>query len=162
MNIFYLDNDVNKCAEYHCDKHIVKMTLETAQLLCSAHWVVGGQAPYKLAHKNHPCSIWVRSSLSNYIYLCNLGLALCSEYEYRYNKIHKSKSVISWCLTNLPDLKDIGLTPPALAMPEQYKSSDPVKAYRNYYIYEKSFAKWKFRSIPFWYYKGHNFSLTNN
>jgi hypothetical protein len=151
MNIFYLDIDVNNCAEYHCDKHIVKMTLETAQLLCSAHWVCGGQAPYKLAHKNHPCSVWVRSSLSNYLYLCRLGIALCKEYEFRYNKIHKSYSVIKWCFDNLPDLDDVGFTPPALAMPEQYKTPDPVQSYRQYYIYEKNFAKWKYRNTPFWY-----------
>jgi hypothetical protein len=153
MNIFYLDNDVERCAEYHCDKHIVKMTLETAQLLCSAHWVNGSEAPYKLAHKNHPCSIWVRSSLSNYIYLCNLGLALCYEYQYRYKKTHKSQAVIEWCLNNPPELSDFGFTSPALAMPEQYKSNDPVKSYRDYYINEKTFAKWKSRDIPFWFNK---------
>ena len=65
MNIFVLDNDPFKAAEYQCDKHVVKMVLETAQLLCSAHET----APYKRTHYNHPCAIWTRSSLSNYMWL---------------------------------------------------------------------------------------------
>ena len=73
MNIFFLDNDIRKCAIYHCDKHVVKMTLETAQLLCGVHHIIGGDAPYKLSHKNHPCSIWARESLSNYMLLSELG-----------------------------------------------------------------------------------------
>jgi len=63
MNIFFLDFDTEKCAKYHCDKHVVKMILETAQLLCGTHWVIGSEAPYKLSHKNHPCAIWTRESL---------------------------------------------------------------------------------------------------
>lgn len=88
MNIFLLDYDVKKCAQSHVDKHVVKMILETAQLLCGAHHVIGttDNIPYKLSHKNHPCSIWVRESLTNYLYLCELGLELCYEYTYRYGK----------------------------------------------------------------------------
>jgi hypothetical protein len=127
------------------------MILETAQLLCSAHWVSGNSAPYKLAHKNHPCSIWVRKSLSNYRYLCKLGLSLCREYEYRYEKTHKSKQVIEWCIENEPSIEDIGFTTPALAMPEQYKTSDVVFSYRLYYNNEKGFATWKNRDTPSWY-----------
>ena len=69
MNIFILDYDVKKCAEYHVDKHVVKMILETAQLLCGAHWTTGGEAPYKLSHKNHPSAIWTRQDLNNYMWL---------------------------------------------------------------------------------------------
>ena len=68
MNIFVLDLDVKKCAEYHVDKHVVKMILESAQLLCGVHHIVSPDnvnIPYKLSHKNHPCSIWTRKSLSN-------------------------------------------------------------------------------------------------
>ena len=82
MNIFFLDYDTQKCAQYHCDKHVVKMVLETAQLLCGVHHTtpqVTPQVPYKLSHKNHPCAIWCRESLSNYLYLCDLGLELCKE-----------------------------------------------------------------------------------
>jgi hypothetical protein len=156
MNIFFLDWDVNKCAEYHCDKHVVKMILETAQLLCSAHHMTDqptDQVPYKLAHKNHPCSIWTRSSLTNYLYLCELGLALCEEYTYRYEKRHKSQDVIEWCLSNRPNIHDVDITTPPLAMPDEYKVYDDViESYRNYYRGAKSsFAVWKNREIPEWF-----------
>jgi hypothetical protein len=159
MNIFFLDFDVKKCAEYHCDKHVVKMILETAQLLCSAHHVTGGSAPYKLSHKNHPCSIWTRKSLSNYLYLCELGLELSKEYTYRYGKRHKSQDVIEWCLINKPNIPDIGFTEPAMAMPDEYKVKSVVESYRNYYMGAKSgFAVWKNREKPFWF----DFKLTYN
>jgi hypothetical protein len=70
MNIFFLDENPTLSAKYHVDKHVVKMILETAQLLCSVHHVtdqVTDQVPYKLSHKNHPCAIWARESLSNYL-----------------------------------------------------------------------------------------------
>lgn len=154
MNIFFLDFDVKKCAQYHCDKHAIKMILETAQLLCGVHHMinVGYDIPYKLSHKNHPCSIWSRESLSNYLYLCELGLALCEEYTYRYGKRHKSQDVIEWCLINKPNIKDIGFTTPPKAMPDEYKVDDVVESYRNYYIGAKyKFAVWKNRKTPDWF-----------
>ncbi len=157
MNIFFLDWDVNKCAKDHCDKHVVKMILETAQLLCGVHHVTAhdtDQVPYKLSHKNHPCSIWTRSSLSNYLYLCELGLALCKEYTHRYGKRHKSQEVIEWCLINKPNIKDIGFTEPPKAMPDEYKVSDVVESYRNYYRGVKmDFAVWKNGDTPKWIYQ---------
>jgi hypothetical protein len=155
MNIFFLDFDVKKCAEYHCDKHVVKMILETAQLLCSAHHVTGSTAPYKLSHKNHPCSIWVRESLSNYLYLCELGLALGEEYTYRYGKKHKSIEVIEWCLSNRPNIHDVDFTTPPLAMGDEYKiGNDVIESYRNYYKGAKSgIVSWKNREVPKWYKK---------
>ena len=152
MNIFFLDSDPKKCAEYHCDKHVVKMILETAQLLCGAHWVSGNNAPYKLSHKNHPCSIWVRSSLSNYLYLTMIGIELCKEYTHRYGKRHKSREIIEWCIDNKPNIPDIGITDLPKAMPEQFKVKDPIKSYRNYYIGAKaSFCKWTNRKEPDWF-----------
>lgn len=153
MNIFFLDFDTKKCAQYHCDKHVVKMILETAQLLCGPHWVTGGEAPYKLSHKNHPCSIWVRESLSNYLYLCDLGLELCKEYTYRYGKRHKSQDIIEWCLTNKPNIEDIDFTTPPLAMGDEFKiGNDVIESYRNYYREaKKSFVNWKNRPIPDWF-----------
>ena len=155
MNIFFLDFDVKKCAEYHCDKHVVKMILETAQLLCGVHHVtdqVTDQVPYKLSHKNHPCSIWVRSSLSNYLYLCDLGLELCKEYTYRYGKVHKCQDIglvdkLKWFPNNLPLGK---FTDPTPAMPDQYKIPDNgVQSYRNYYNGEKQrMFSWKKRQVP--------------
>jgi hypothetical protein len=154
MNIFFLDYDVKKCAQYHVDKHVVKMILETAQLLCGVHWVTESTylIPYKLSHKNHPCAIWARESLSNYLYLCELGLELCEEYTYRYGKRHKSQNVIEWCLVYRPNIKDIGFTEPAKAMPDEFKVKSVVQSYRNYYMGAKSgFAVWKNREIPFWF-----------
>ena len=157
MNIFFLDEDVKKCAQYHVDKHVVKMILETAQLLCGVHHVTAhdsAHVPYKLSHKNHPCSIWCRESLSNYLYLCELGLELSKEYTYRYGKRHKSQDVIEWCLINKPNIPDIEFTEPAKAMPDEYKVKSVVESYRNYYIGAKSgFAIWKNREKPFWFEK---------
>lgn len=103
MNIFYLDSDYKKIPLYMIDKHIVKMIVETSQLLCSCHYLSNSKLniPYKLTHKNHPCVLWVYKSLSNYIWLCKLGLEICKEYTYRYDKIHKSQTVIEWCIDNL-------------------------------------------------------------
>jgi hypothetical protein len=153
MNIFFLDYDPKKCAQYHNDKHVVKMILETAQLLCGVHWVTGNEAPYKLSHKNHPCSIWTRSSLENYLWLCELGLELCIEYEYRYGKKHKTYDVIMWCILNKPNISDVEFTSPPLAMPDHCKiGNNPIKSYRNYYMTEKSsFCNWKQRDVPHWY-----------
>jgi hypothetical protein len=161
MNIFFLDYDVKKCAQYHVDKHVVKMILETAQLLCGVHHVTAhdtahdtAHVPYKLSHKNHPCSIWSRESLSNYLYLCELGLELCEEYTYRYGKRHKSQDVIEWCLINKPNIPDIGFTEPAMAMPDEYKVKSVIESYRNYYMGAKSgFAVWKNRETPYWFEK---------
>ena len=154
MNIFILDKDVKKCAQYHCDKHVVKMILETAQLLCGVHHMTAhdtAHVPYKLSHKNHPCSIWTRESLSNYIYLCELGLELCNEYTYRYGKRHKSLDVILWCIINRPKISDKGFTEPAKAMPDEYKVEDVVESYRNYYRGAKmGFAVWKNSHEPKW------------
>ena len=162
MNIFFLDYDTQKCAQYHCDKHVVKMVLETAQLLCGVHHMTDqvttnyrpstDQVPYKLSHKNHPCAIWARESLSNYLYLCDLGLELCKEYTYRYGRRHKSQEIIEWCLTNKPQIVDKNFTTPPKAMPDEYKVNDVIQSYRNYYNgAKKDFAKWKNRDAPDWF-----------
>lgn len=155
MNIFVLDTDPIKCAVYHNDKHVVKMLLETAQLLCGVHHITESNLdiPYRLSHKNHPCSIWARECLENYIWLCDLGMALAREYTHRYNKVHKSQAIVEWCYDNLPDLPELGDTTPfALAMPDECKVDDVVQSYRNYYMMHKqSIANWKMREIPKWY-----------
>ena len=113
---------------------------------------VTDQVPYKLSHKNHPCAIWARESLTNYLYLCELGLALCDEYTHRYGKRHKSEQVILWCIVNRPNIIDKGFTEPAKAMPEEYKVKSVVQSYRNYYCGAKAgFATWKKREIPKWF-----------
>jgi hypothetical protein len=157
MNIFFLDENPTMSARYHVDKHVVKMILETAQLLCGVHHTTDQdthQVPYKLSHKNHPCAIWARESLSNYLYLCELGLELGKEYTHRYGKRHKSIDVINWCIINKPNIPDIGFTKPAMAMPDEFKVDSVVESYRNYYMGAKSeLASWKKREKPLWFEK---------
>ena len=151
MNIFILDFDKRKAAQYHVDKHIVKMPLETAQLLCTVHHFVGNEAPYRKTHVNHPCSKWARKSLTNYNWLVDMGMELCYEYNYRYGRVHKCQAIIEWCKNNTPNIPDIGLTSFAQAMPDKYKSTDVVEAYRKYYLNEKfNLFNWKKRQIPSW------------
>jgi hypothetical protein len=130
------------------------MVLETAQLLCSPF--EPDAAPYKRTHYNHPCSIWARSSMGNYLWLLSYGMFLAKEYEKRYNKIHKSLQVIKWCSDNLHRLHGVvpagDKTDPPQCMPDQYKCDNTVQAYINYYHGEKaSFAQWKKGNIPHWW-----------
>ena len=152
MNIFALSRDPEIAAQMMCDKHVVKMILETAQLLCAAF--EPGKAPYKRSHYNHPSSIWSRASKENYLWLITHGLALCEEYTFRYQKEHKSKAVILWCKTHMNTLKlpKKGLTPFAQVVKEEYKRSNPIAAYRLYYKKEKQkIAKWTKRDPPSWW-----------
>ena len=159
MNIFALDDNPRKCAEYHVDKHVVKMILETAQLLCGVHWLTGSNAPYKLTHINHPSAIWVRKCIENYNWLCDLGLELCVEYTYRYEKTHKSEAIITWCKENKPNLFSNGIiTLFAMAMPDECKIDSPILSYRHYYMTQKnSLASWKKRNKPYWFLTADDF-----
>lgn len=154
MNIFFLDLNTKECAKMMVNSHVVKMILEHTQLLCSVHHIINSEykPPYKLTHKNHPCAIWVRESLSNYLYLIELTLEICKEYTHRYGKTHKCEQYVSELKENLPEIPDIGFTTPALAMPNEYKEKDPVTSYRNYYIYGKTKLHiWKNREKPEWF-----------
>lgn len=143
MNIFILSENPLKAAQMQCDKHVVKMVLETAQILST---VAGG--PYKPTHKNHPCVLWAARNLTNFQWLVRHGIALCHEYSLRYGKRHKSQDVIESIVP--PDLP-VGISEFVQCMPDQYKDSDPVVAYRKYY-HSKSFAAWnKGRPAPFWW-----------
>lgn len=154
MNIFVLDKNIKKAAQYHCDKHVVKMIVEYAQLLSSAHHLSDSAFAkdcYKLTHKNHPCAIWVRESKANYIWLYNLFNSLCAEYTARYNKVHKTYIEKGPVLQNVPDLSWKGLTPFPQAMPEEFRRDDAVEAYRAYYRgAKKEIATWKTK-VPEWF-----------
>lgn len=156
MNIFYLADNPTECAQYHADKHCVKMILEYSQLLSTAHRVLdGANAPdvlYKATHINHPCAKWVRESTANYEWLYNLLHQLHREYRYRYGREHASARLLN-PLFNFPkNLPSGELTSRPQAMPDFYKSDNPIEAYRNYYIQEKAhLAKWKNRKVPYWY-----------
>lgn len=154
MNIFVLHSDPKLAAEYQCDKHIVKMTVETAQMLSGPLSKIGIPGVYKATHWNHPCSVWARTSLENYQWLLQHGFSLAIEYTYRYDKVHKSIYTIMECnkqyhLLNLPSM---GLTEFAQALPEECKNVDPVEAYRLFYrLHKKKFATWKRRDVPEWF-----------
>tara|TARA_R110002020_G_scaffold447541_1_gene659913 strand:+ start:109 stop:573 length:465 start_codon:yes stop_codon:yes gene_type:complete len=151
MNIFKLDESPVVSAKYACDKHVVKMILESAQMLCSVH--PEGTAPYKRSFYNHPCTKWVRESARNYEWLLLHAYALCDEYTNRYGKIHKTEKVIEWCDTNRPELPyTVHTTKQPTCMPDYCKTESVVESYRKYYINEKAkFAKWKDGNIPFWF-----------
>ena len=141
------------CAIMHVDKHVIKMVLETCQILCTVHHLTKSDyiPPYKITHKNHPCIIWTLSSRENYKWLTKLGIELCKEYTYRYGKIHKCQNYIKDMSKNIPDIPRLGFTPPAQAMPEIYKSNNTVESYRAYYFFEKmELHSWKKREIPEW------------
>ena len=153
MNIFFLHMNPKICATFHVDKHVVKMCLETLQILCSVYLLTESEykPPYKLTHKNHPCNVWARESIDNFKWLVQLGIELCKEYTHRYQKNHKCEQYIVDMAKkeNYPNLPNKGFTPPAQAMPQQYKDKNPVVAYRHYYFFEKhSLLKWKKRDIP--------------
>lgn len=152
MNIFILDKNIKLCAEYHCDQHVVKMILESVQMLCTALNKKGFETPYKSTHLKHPCVLWVEYSYSNFVWLSELAKALNDEYRYRFNKAHDHKSIGVLSQVERLSYQDRGLTEFAQAMPDQYKvSNDAVAAYRNFYRGDKlRFAKWTKRSMPYW------------
>jgi len=176
MNIFYLDRDPHKAATFHGDKHVIKMILESAQMLSTAHRILDGTQTiekhnnrkrsrytlsdelegvlYKPTHINHPCSVWVRESAQNYHYLYSLFFSLCKEYTFRYGKVHKSESLKDHLYLLPKSINHGALTKPALAMPDDYKLDCPIASYKNYYIKEKyanGIAQWnKTRKKPEW------------
>ena len=162
MNIFYFYDCPIASAKAQPDKMLVKMPLETAQMLCTAHRELDGDeysdanGLYKRAYWNHPCTIWTRKSKGNYQWLYDHFLALGDEYTYRYGKTHASVKKLSKPLHFCPEniKRCMNMTPVAQAMPDQYKDDDPIKAYRNYCINEKDYAKWeKGRNKPKWWNK---------
>ena len=181
MNIFVLNENPILAARDHCDKHVIKQILESAQMLSTAHWLgwerflqpnlrkderlkdwlrsnvrTQLQPCYKMTHANHPCTQWAARSWDNYMWLSQHGLELCREYTERYGREHKSHDVHRWLTRVVPptfEMAEQGLTPFAVAMPEKYKiSADPVQCYRAYYLGEKSrFAKWSRSKAPSWW-----------
>lgn len=175
MNIFYLDNDPRRCAEMHVDKHCVKMILEYAQLLSTAHRVLDGvqhvrlsktgrkqtayvlsddrePALYSATHINHPSAIWVRKSDKNYDWLYVMWRELMDEYTYRYMKVHACEKLIQ-PLKRVPyNIPKGDFTEPTPAMPDQYKvAGDSIQSYKNYYLGDKTrMFSWKNREQPTW------------
>jgi hypothetical protein len=148
-------------AQYQCNKHATKMSLESAQMLSSAHRILDGdEAPdecYKIAHKGHPCTIWTMQTSANYEWHYQHFVALANEYTHRYGKVHASFAKLNHVLKNLPKNIPVGpLTKPALAMkdhPECMFEDDPVKSYRAFYQTKKDRFKmvWTKRDVPEWF-----------
>ena len=173
MNLLILSLDPAKAAEQMMDKHVNKILLEAVQMLCTAKRILDPDAPeevssalYKLAHKNHPVTIWCRTSRANFIWALDHADALHAEWKYRYGhpetKIHKSYQVAQILRANIPVDEKFpcpelqGVTPFALAMPDMYKdpAGDAVKSYRAYYLSpeKRRIASWKkLRAAPGWY-----------
>jgi hypothetical protein len=153
MNIFVLDSNIPKCARYHADQHVVKMILEGTQMLCTVLNRNGLESPYRSTHLKHPCTIWAGLSLANWKWLRRLTLQLNEEFVFRYRKPveHRSASVARTLVC--PPIPDVGLTEFVQAMPDEYKvPGNPVQAYRNFYICEKSrFVRWTRRRQPQWF-----------
>jgi hypothetical protein len=152
MNIFYLDECPGQSARNLVDKHVVKMTLETAQLLSTAHVVLdGAQVAYKATHVNHPCAVWVRQSYEHYDWTFLHLLGLVGEYTRRYGKVHACVAHLK-ALANAPrNIPRAGWTDPPQAMPPEYRSSSTVLAYRAYYRHGKAHLHaWTHRSPPAW------------
>ena len=142
-----------------CDKHVVKMILESAQMLSTAHRILDksdNDLLYKATHKNHPSCKWVRESHLHYQWLYSHFISLGSEYTRRYGKIHVSISKLQKILKKSPKhIPSRDFTPPPQCMPPDYYQDNTVEAYRMYYICDKaSFAKWKKPAvIPEWFTK---------
>lgn len=175
MNIFALDDDPKLAAQYHYDKHVVKMILESAQMLSTAYYDLSSkpfkikpeykveiessypriEGFYKAAFVNHPCSVWARKNISNWKWLLELALNLCDEYTHRYKKIHKTESVLKWMLKNNPQLNTGDRTEFSRAMNEDLKNNNSISsvdAYRKLYTTDKLYlAKWTNRNSPDWF-----------
>lgn len=181
MNIFVLSKCPTESAEMMCDKHIPKMIVEAAQMLCTAHRMLDGNVDrrlsksgkrtvnyyvhpnnnmeavlYKAVHHHHPCTVWTMTSKANYDWHYDHMVGLTEEFKLRFGKTHLTAEKLLDTLRVAPDnIPEIGITPFAQAMshyPQCKVEDDPVQAYRNYYHESKSFAKWeKTRQAPVWW-----------
>jgi hypothetical protein len=146
VNIFVLSKDPKLAAQMHCDKHVPKMVVESAQMLSTAHRMLDGKeyiAPsksgkrmvkhyklpinddkvYKAVHSKHPCTVWTMETHNNYMWHYELFKNLSKEYEFRFGKKHQSWELLKNALNYPPDHIPTGfLTKFALAMPEEYKT----------------------------------------
>ena len=157
MNIFFLDKTPELSAEYLCDKHIPKMLLESAQMLSTAVQNYTGRIEelYKPAYPNHPMTKWVGSTFSNFQWALENAVYISDEYTKRFKKLHKSSRILNVIYDNqyYKDIPDERFTEPPQCMPNEYRDTDYVTAYRRYYNNDKKyFAKWeKGRSCPEWW-----------
>jgi hypothetical protein len=156
MNIFYLDQELDKIAEYHADRHVIKMPVESAQM-CStvARERCGIDVGYKSVFINHPCTRWTAASRENWSWNLSLATWLCAEYTHRWGNIHATTDVIVELTEHknqiLKHLPDVPFTEPPKVVSAEFKHLPTVDAYRQYYIVVKQrLHKWTNRPIPEW------------
>ncbi len=156
MNIFVLDNDIQKSVQNHCDKHVVKMPIEGLQVCSTILQDIHGPKDwlYKPTHNNHPIVKWAAQCKQNFLYTLKYAELLLQEYAYRYSKTHASTRVLDSINSNIhliDVLGDKNLMYHPQCMPEKYHCNSAVEAYRKFYIGEKlSFCKWTKRPVPEW------------
>lgn len=155
MNIFYLSESPKRAARYHCDKHIVAMPKESAQMICTNLRAMGVQnVPYRSTHANHPCTVWARDTRENFEFLCELMYYQSEEYTKRYERVHKSFQVVKPFLTSrYLKVFPVGrFEEPPQCMPELFRKESTVLAYRNFYNKDKyRFAQWRYSEVPYWF-----------
>jgi len=153
MNLFFLDPDLQRCAEAHVDRHVVKIITEANQCMACAY--PKGVAPYRHSYTNHPMTVWVRTNLANFNWTVEYCLALCYEYTYRYGRVHAGERVANWYKQNPPTIPNGELTEPPRcfgAFKDQINITTSVyDDYRSYYKVGKSHLfNWKNRATPSW------------
>ena len=169
MNIFFLDRDPAIAARYHCNKHTVKMILESAQLLSTAHRLLDGtkdgkhwklpddrdEVLYRATHANHPSAVWVRANIDHYRWVHDLLYYLIYEYKHRYGgKYHKTQGLQLHLLDAPHNTPIVPWQDPPQCMPDDCKHEDTVTAYRTYYAkYKSDIAKWSVREEPEWWHE---------
>ena len=159
MNIFVLHQNPKLAAQMQCDKHVVKMILESAQMLSAAHRTLDGDTYadanglYKTTHKNHPCTKWVQESIFNYRWLYVHFIALGEEYTYRYGKEHLSITKLKDPLEKIPDNIPVKRLTPFAQATGDIKEDTVVNTYREYYMHKqnKFNMAWTNRDMPNWF-----------
>jgi len=155
MNYFYVEKDPTSAAQALCDKHVVKMILETAQMLSTAHRLTEypqADFVYKPTHSNHPSTKWLRSSQIAYKHGLQHLCALFDEYRHRYNKTHATERLLPY-LSQVPEaLPDLPFVDPPQCMYDECRHSDTVEAYRSYYRVRRNEIdmRWTNREAPAW------------
>lgn len=155
MNVFVLSSDPVEAARMLCDRHVVKMCLESTQILSTVLWKMGHMAPMRPTHRNHPCTVWAGSTSSNFEWLLIHGLAIFDEYTFRYGRIHASRWKIEEIAADRtrPPVGPLTDFVQAVAKVPGCVGPDPVAAYRTFYVADKwPFARWaRGRSAPIWW-----------
>lgn len=156
MNLFMTSLDPVQAAREHCNVHRIKMIVETAQMLCTAHRLIDGDERadklglYKSTHVNHPCSVFVRENSNHYSWTYRLLEALCVDYAAVSNKPHATTRLLSILKTQPRGIRVCNEFKPVIAAPEEFKSMAEDYgvpfAYKEYMC--RKFRDWMTREKP--------------